>query len=147
MSDRARRRSLIADLLSRQTVASQEKLAELLADRGVRTTQTTLSRDLREMAVVKGPEGYLLPESRTAPGPRQLERTLQTYVTSVAAGGTIVVLKTGPGHSQIVGLEIDRAPPDGVLGTIAGDDTIFIATKSEATAKRVATLIRKEAGL
>ena len=147
MSDRARRRSLITSLLSRFAVSSQERLAELLADQGVRTTQTTLSRDLREMGVVKGPEGYIHPESRIAPETRELGRTLRTYVTGVKAGGTIVVLRTGPGHAQIVALELDRAPPEGVLGTVGGDDTIFVATKSESAAKRVLALLRKEAGL
>jgi len=147
MSDRARRRSLIASVLSRGAVASQEKLAGLLADRGVRTTQATLSRDLREMGVVKGADGYVLPESTTAPETRELARTLRTYVTGVSAGGTIVVLTTGPGHAQIVALEIDRVPIDGVLGTVAGDDTIFVATKSEAAARRVLARLRKESGL
>jgi len=147
MSDRARRRSLIESVLSRGPVASQEKLAGLLADRGVRTTQTTLSRDLREMGVVKGPDGYVLPGSKTAPETRERERALTTWVTSVTAGGTIVVLTTGPGHAQIVALEIDRAPPDGVLGTVAGDDTIFVATRSERTAKAVLAELREEAGL
>ena len=147
MSDRARRRSLIESVLSRGPVASQEKLGRLLEDRSVRTTQTTLSRDLREMGVVKGPDGYVLPGSKTAPETRQRERTLATWVTSLRVGGTIVVLTTGPGHAQIVALEIDRAPPDGVLGTVAGDDTIFVATKSERAAKAVLAKLKEEAGL
>jgi transcriptional regulator of arginine metabolism len=143
MDDRARRRNLISEVLGRVPVASQERLAELLADRGVHTTQATLSRDLREMGVVKGPDGYVLPATPTPTETRDLGRTLRTYVLDANAGGTLVVLRTGPGHAQIVGLELDRAPPDGVLGTVAGDDTIFVATKSEAAAKRVLRQIRE----
>ena len=147
MRDRVRRRSLIASVLSGGAVASQEKLAGLLADRGVKTTQTTLSRDLREMGVVKGPDGYVRPESRTTPETREMGRTLRAYVTGVTSGGTLVILTTGPGHAQIVALEIDRAPPEGALGTVAGDDTIFVAAKSERAAKRLAAKLRKEAEL
>jgi transcriptional regulator of arginine metabolism len=147
MSGRARRRSLIASVLSQGAVASQEKLAGLLADRGVRTTQATLSRDLREMGVVKGPDGYVRPESRTASETRERGRVLRTFVMDVAVGGTLVVLKTGPGHAQIVALSIDGAAPNDVLGTVAGDDTIFVAAKSETAARRLAKELKEEAGL
>jgi transcriptional regulator of arginine metabolism len=147
MDDRARRREIIREVLSRGTVANQEQLAKFLADRGVRTTQTTLSRDFRAMGVVKGPDGYVLPESKTAPETRELARTLSTFVTDVTVGGTIVVLSTGPGHAQIVALELDRGPPDGVIGTVAGDDTIFVATRSAAAAKRVGATLREESGM
>jgi transcriptional regulator of arginine metabolism len=147
MSDRTRRRSLIASVLADGTVASQEKLAGLLADRGVRTTQTTLSRDLREMGVVKGPEGYVLPPSKTTPETREMGRTLRAYVTGIRVGGTLVVLTTGPGHAQIVALEIDRASLEGALGTVAGDDTIFVAAKNERAAKKLAAKLKEEAEL
>ena len=68
-------------------------------------------------------------------------------MTDIVAGGTIVVLKTGPGHAQIVALEIDRGPPDGVIGTVAGDDTIFVATESESAMERVLAKLRKESGM
>ena len=72
---------------------------------------------------------------------------MRTFVISVERGGSIVVLRTGPGHASLVAAEIDRDAPDGVLGTVAGDDTIFIACRGEPAAKRVATDFAHAAGV
>lgn len=150
MNHRPRRHSLIAHLLRSQSVESQEHLQELLAAKGVHVAQATLSRDLRALGVVKGPSGYFLPdEVRVAPivGEGSLARTLNMFVRSVDVGGSLVVLRTGPGHAQIVALELDRSPPDNMMGTIAGDDTIFIASRSERRAQQLASWLRDQAGL
>jgi transcriptional regulator of arginine metabolism len=149
MSDRERRRRHIGALLARGPVPSQERLVELLAERGVRATQATLSRDLREMGVVKGAEGYAIPETPAAVerGDGELRQALRDYALEASTGGTLVVLKTGPGHAQILGLALDRAPLDGVLGTVAGDDTVFVAARSAAAAKELLGRLTEMAGL
>lgn len=147
MDEQHRRRELIADVLARGPVESQEKLTEMLAKHGVRATQATISRDLREIGAVKGPDGYVLP---TVPPPGSeigLERALKGFVKGVDRGATLVVLKTGPGHAPLVAAELDKTPPAGVIGTIAGDDTIFIATRSERAAVQLVQRLRTLGGL
>ena len=65
------------------------------------------------------------------------------FVVRIEAGGNLVVLRTGPGHAQVVALEFDRRPPEGLMGTIAGDDTVFLATKSERRASALARELRQ----
>ncbi|MEM9065683.1 MAG: arginine repressor [Planctomycetota bacterium] len=142
MSARAKRHNLIAVLLAKAPIASQDALQRVLASEGITTTQATLSRDLRELGVVKGPTGYILPGAMSPESwgafsgqsaellPDPVRRAVRDYVISVQPGVGLVVLKTGPGHAQVVALEMDRFPPPGVAGTIAGDDTIFVALTS-----------------
>jgi transcriptional regulator of arginine metabolism len=154
MDQRPRRHRRIAELLARREVRSQEALRELLAQEGLEVAQATLSRDLRELGVRKGPGGYELPSSNGngagyAPPVvhAPLQRALAAYALSVEAAGSLVVIKTGPGQAQLVAFELDRSPPDGVAGTIAGDDTIFIACRSVAACARLASFLRELAGL
>lgn len=147
MDEQHRRRDLIQDLLGRGPVESQEKLSEVLSRQGVRATQATISRDLREIGAVKGPDGYVLPASNPVASELGLERALRGFVRNVDRGATMVVLKTGPGHAQLVALELDRSPPAGVIGTIAGDDTIFLATRSERAAVQLVHRLRSLGGL
>lgn len=147
MSVKARRQQLIRRALSMQKVRSQEDLAKLLLPQGVRATQATLSRDLRELGVLKSPEGYALPEGeRPAGEPVSLRRAVETYMLWARAAGTLAVLKTAPGHAAPLALEIDRAPPPGAMGTIAGDDTVFVAMVSEAKAGRLCATLREMQG-
>lgn len=161
MKDRSRRQRMIADLIGRHTpdgspsVHSQEQLRDMLAKSGVEVTQGTLSRDLRSLGVVKGPSGYILPggiagmgaASRVGPLPRltltnEIEEAVRQYSSAVGHAGTIVVLRTSAGHAGVVAVAIDRFPPKGVVGTVAGDDTIFVAVRSSAEAARLAKYFR-----
>lgn len=153
-----RRRRVIADLLSRRRVRSQEELRALLADRGLDVTQATLSRDLRALDVRKSPAGYHLPDApgpaptpSSAPDPASdadpLRRALGAYLLDARVGEGLVVLRTAPGHAQPLALALDRDPPAGVLGTIAGDDTIFVAADpASADAAELADRLRTLAG-
>jgi transcriptional regulator of arginine metabolism len=76
-----------------------------------------------------------------------LPAALRTFVVSVERGGSMVVARTGPGHASLVAAEIDRAMPTGVLGTVAGDDTIFIACRGESAARRLAAELAQAAGV
>lgn len=147
MDEQHRRRELIIDLLGRGPVESQERLSETLSRQGVKATQATISRDLREIGAVKGPDGYVLPAAQPSGIELGLERALKGFVKGVDRGATLVVLRTGPGHAALVALELDRSPPNGVIGTIAGDDTIFIATRSERAAVQLLHRLRTLGGL
>lgn len=156
MSKRARQ-NLIQTILGAEQVASQEELRQVLAARGVEVVQATLSRDLRELGVVKGASGYLLPEAASnghgrgaqngRGGRSPLERAVREYLVSATSAGNLVVIRTGPGRAQPVALELDLAPPPEVLGTVAGDDTIFIATASPGASARLAARLSEIAGL
>jgi transcriptional regulator of arginine metabolism len=143
MTGRTRRQQIIIEILHRQPVDSQEALRQSLAGRGVEVTQATLSRDLRELGAIKTPRGYQLPQGRPAEARDTLRsngalaRALESFVTAVDPAANLIVLKTGPGHAQIVALEIDRANLSGVVGCLAGDDTVFAATTSAQRAKEL----------
>lgn len=143
---RLHRQSRIAELLRAQSVSSQQDLRRLLRRDGIRVTQATLSRDLREIGAAKGPRGYRLADQPPTT-PEDLARSIRTYLVSLDRGENLIVLRTRPGHSQPLALEIDRARLDHVLGTVAGDDTIFIAARTVRDADSLATDLRAMAGI
>ncbi len=131
---------MILELLRRGPVATQQELADRLADLGVTATQTTLSRDLAAIGAVKSPLGYELPgpslTTATSTGPAD---AASDVVVSAEIGGTILVLRTPPAHAHPVAQRIDAMRDPDVLGTIAGDDTVFVAARTVAAARRLAT--------
>jgi transcriptional regulator of arginine metabolism len=142
---RDRRLRAIAELIRSQRLSSQEELAERLADLGFSVTQATISRDLEQLEAVKarrnGRLAYALPDQlEPAPGPR-LQEVFRDWVRSVQAAGNLVVVKTPPGSAHLVGVALDRANLPEVVGTICGDDTLFIALSSAAQAKALAALL------
>ncbi|MEM7756460.1 MAG: arginine repressor [Planctomycetota bacterium] len=145
MSARDDRHHLITEIVAERSVRSQGELQMLLAEHGTEVTQATLSRDLRELGLVKAPEGYRLPADGTTPDP--LERAVQQFVTSVEPVGQLVIVRTGPGQAQLVAALLDDAPPTNAAGTIAGDDTIFIAARSTGAARVIAERLGAHAGI
>jgi transcriptional regulator of arginine metabolism len=140
------RRDAIVRILRQTTVARQAELVELLHREGFEATQSSVSRDLRELGIVKGAERYLLPAVEDAPTTSHFE-TVQTFVKGYrAAGPTLTVLRTTVGAAQSVALAIDKARWPEVVGTIAGDDTIFIATESPRTQRRLQDRLRSTFG-
>jgi transcriptional regulator of arginine metabolism len=142
-----RRRDEILKVIREETIHSQEELQQRLASRGFMVTQPTLSRDLRDLGLAKSPKGYVVPGAdRTfaAPpadreqGESWMERALRTFVQSVATASTLVVVKTPPAAAHAVGLAIDKAELPEVVGSVAGDDTVFLATVSPEVAERLA---------
>lgn len=133
----ARRRQLIRELLRDERIHSQEELRKRLRHAGVRAEQATLSRDLHALGVVKGPDGYLLPDAAVTPVPARTElvQLLRQYLSSAEQTGPLTVLRTGPGRAQPVGLALDGARIPGVLGTIAGDDTIMVVTRGASASR------------
>lgn len=150
--DRARRIRRIGELVEGGGVHSQEQLRALLLDEGIDATQATISRDLRELGVVKGPTGYALPAdgavATLAPDREaELERELAMHLHDAHPAASIAVLHTAPGHAQPLGVALDNARPEGVAGVLAGDDTIFLACESDDTAQRVVSRLRRSAGI
>lgn len=148
MTSKPRRQRLILDLVQKGSVPSQERLGELLREKGVPVNQATLSRDLHELGVVKGAAGYALPErvNGTHP-PANLERALRDFLLGADIGGNLAVLHTGPGRAPLLALEIDRAAMKPILGTIAGDDTVFVAMRSPREANKLLSHFKHLAGI
>lgn len=150
-----RRRDEIARVIRGGSISSQEDLQEILAKKGIEVTQPTLSRDLRELGVIKTPAGYALAEELAGVEPFRLspresresrfDTVIAELVISAGVSGTLVVLRTPPAEAQPVARVIDEAPPEGVLGTLGGDDTVFVATtsarKATSLARRIDSLI------
>lgn len=141
-ADVSQRRDAIRSILRTQKVSTQEELGELLAKRGVEVTQATLSRDLAKLKArrVTLPEGgsyYELDEYKIAEEEDALAG-LRHLVTSVDYNDSLVVVMTMPGGASVVATGLDRARLSTVLGTIAGDDTIFVAPTRKSTASQLA---------
>ncbi len=136
------RRAEIRELVRGRAVATQEDLRALLAERGHDVTQATLSRDLaqlgaRRAAQAGGGTAYELPEApRTVP-------LIPDLIRSIDDNGTLVVIHTTPGAAQVVANALDRAHPAEILGTIAGDDAIFVAPARGVTASRLVRRVRE----
>lgn len=128
------RQGAVLDVIREHRVTSQESLRELLVERGFDVTQATVSRDIRELRLVKvpGAEGnshYTLPEEWENTPP--LETLLPTLFLGAEGTGNLLVVKTMTGGAQAVALAIDWEEWPEVLGTIAGDDTILIICRSD----------------
>jgi transcriptional regulator of arginine metabolism len=123
------RQEAILELIRRHRVGSQEQLRELLSEEGIEVTQATLSRDFRELRIVKSPGAdgqpyYTLPEEWENTPP--LETLLPTLFLSAEGSGNLLVVRTMTGGAQAVGLGIDWEEWPEVLGTLAGDDTVLV---------------------
>jgi transcriptional regulator of arginine metabolism len=141
------RQRLIADWLRNELIASQEELVARLDRAGVPATQATVSRDLDELGAVRvrraGVVHYRLPEQLENGDAGRLDRLLADWVTDIVAAGNLVVLRTPPGSANLVANAMDAARLDGVAGTIAGDDTIFVALADGASPGAVAEGLRR----
>lgn len=155
---RTARHARIEQILLRQPVRSQTELADALAGEGIEVAVATLSRDLDELGAIKlraadgGAGRYVIPEDGSrvpgAPGGTdRLSRLLGELLVSADHGGNLAVLRTPPGAANFLASAIDRANLDDVVGTIAGDDTIFIVGREPVggadLAERFAVLARR----
>ncbi|KMY23164.1 transcriptional regulator of arginine metabolism [Actinobaculum suis] len=138
---RAARQGLISDFLDSHQVRSQNDLRQLLAAEGVDVTQATLSRDLDELGAVKtkvdGVSVYKIPDSPDSEARGQLARWAREIMTSARYSLNQIVLRTPPGAAQLLASGVDRAHFPGVLGCIAGDDTVLVVTESEERAQNL----------
>jgi len=136
--DNLYRRNQILELLHSESVATQEELRRKLARRGIHVTQATVSRDIEELGLVKTRDGYRLPEAAgPAPPQPELSLVLKEFVREVCQASNLVIVKTYPGNAHTVGVVLDAEKWPEVAGTVAGDDTIFVATARARDAARV----------
>ncbi|MDA1314182.1 MAG: ArgR family transcriptional regulator [Acidobacteria bacterium] len=142
---KAYRQARIQKLVRAGSVGTQQDLVRLLKSAGIRTSQVTLSRDLRELGVIKTPHGYREQASLGSPdtGPNNLARVLREFVRDIQVADSLVVLKTLPGGAAAVGEALDMEAGWGIAGTVAGDNTIFAATAGPAQAKRLCGKLRR----
>jgi transcriptional regulator of arginine metabolism len=146
LTDADRRREAISRLLRARHIGTQEELLLALAEAGVEATQATLSRDLARLGArrVSRPDGGTYYEVPTDADPLDALRGL---VSSVGANASMVVIRTLPGSANAVARAIDLAQVPEVLGTIAGDDTIFVAPAGELRPRRLASRLAELLGV
>jgi transcriptional regulator of arginine metabolism len=137
--DNLYRRTQILNLLRSDPAVTQEELRRKLARRGIQVTQATVSRDLEELGLVKTRSGYRRPEAVEPPAPVQptLQVILKEFLREVGQASNLVVLKTYPGNAHSVAVVLDAQDWPEIVGTVAGDDTIFVATPSARQAVQV----------
>src|SRR5881394_3676160 len=143
MSKRSRQKAIL-ELLDEGPVASQEELQKLLHRRGLDAGQATLSRDIRELGLVKSSGGYSLPGREVAADTdlSSVSRLVREFVTSVRAAENLLVTKTSVGSAQPVAAALDSENWPEAIGTIAGDDTILIVCTDSRSAGRLAGRIQ-----
>lgn len=134
--ERQRRQSAILELIREARVSRQSELVELLRQRGIEATQSSISRDLRQLGISKYGQGYRRvaggdPDAREAAMLSELVRTVRT------AGANLTVIGTAVGAAQRVAVYLDRADWPEIVGTVSGDDTIFVATENAAAQRRL----------
>ncbi len=154
MSSKVQRQQAISKLIGKHAVTNQPQLVELLAARGIAATQATVSRDLEDLGAVKvrvpgGDTVYAIPEyepSRIAPLD-QLRRVMGEWVAEVRCSGDLVVLRTPPGCAHVVASALDRSGIGGLLGTVAGDDTLLCVAEESMGGKALTARLSDLAGL
>ena len=147
------RHRAIRDLVATRPIRTQQELAAALRERGFRTTQATMSRDVAELGLVKagrdGMQAYAIPkrlvEAETS-GEDRLRSLLHDLPIEVREAGLLLVVRTLPGSAHAIAAALDRARWPEVAGSIAGDDTVFVACSDRSALRRVAARVRDYAG-
>jgi transcriptional regulator of arginine metabolism len=134
----------IRDLLAQRPIRTQQELAAALRDRGFRATQATISRDVAELGLIKssqdGVQSYTVPARVTeaeSTGEERLRALLHDLPVNVREAGLMLVIKTLPGSAHAIAAALDRTRWSEVVGSIAGDDTVFVAFADRASLQRV----------
>ncbi|HEY5664095.1 MAG TPA: arginine repressor [Ilumatobacter sp.] len=151
---KVQRQQAIARLVEQHAVTNQPQLVELLADEGITATQATVSRDLEDLGAVKvrvpgGQTVYAVPDfapERVAPLD-QLRRVMGEWVAEVTVSANLVIVRTPPGCAHVVASALDRSGIDGLLGTVAGDDTMMCVASEAVGGRQLAASLRELAGI
>jgi len=142
--DQAERRDAIRQLLLSQPVRRQQSLVDALIKRGFVATQSSVSRDLREIGAVKTRHGYELPVVESG-GDEHMAAVAGLVRKLSPAGPNLLVVHTGIGAAQRVALALDRCEWPEIVGNIGGDDTVFVATPSAAAQRQLIARIERSA--
>jgi len=151
---KVQRQQAIARLIEQHQVTNQPQLVDLLAAEGIAATQATVSRDLDDLGAIKvrvpgGESAYAIPDlpaQQVAPEDH-LRRVFGDWVVEVASSQNLVVLRTPPGSAHVVGSALDRAGMPGVVGTVAGDDTLILVVAEDVGGAEMADRLSDLAGL
>jgi len=148
------RQRAIRDLVETRPIRTQQELAAALRERGFRTTQATISRDVAELGLVKagrgGTSAYALParlREAEASGEERIRTLLRDMPVEIREAGTMLVLRTLPGSAHPLAAALDRARWPEVVGSIAGDDTVFVAFTDRRSLARVRRRLEEIAAL
>ena len=138
------RQRAIRDLVEQRPIRTQQELATALRERGFRATQATVSRDVKELGLGKGSRdgrsAYVVPprlRDAEVSGEDRLRRLLEAVPAEVRTAGLLLILKTLPGSAHPIAAAIDRTLWPEIAGTIAGDDTVFVATPDKGSLRRL----------
>jgi len=142
-ADRRKRHLKILELISTRAIRTQEELAETLVSEGWEVTQSSVSRDIAALRLVKAAGAYRRAPAGATPADPNERRIADGVLTADPAGEALVVLHTPPGEANRVAVALDRLAWPDVIGTIAGDDTIFLAVKDGGAQRRVLGEVRK----
>ncbi|GHU98856.1 arginine repressor [Clostridia bacterium] len=145
---RSIRQSKILDLIERNEVETQEELGSLLQRAGLNVTQATISRDIKELGLVKTAEKnkkyiYSAPSEARSGASAKMVNMFRESLIGMDGAGNIAVLKTLPGSANAAGNLVDKLQIPDVLGCVAGDDTVIVVTKSEAAAAKMIKQLRE----
>ncbi len=145
MKPKDKRLNLITEIVRNERIESQDELKNKLADQGFTITQATLSRDIRELKLVKVPEAdgqyrYALPENIQ---PTVKESSYQTKPQVIEFSGNLAVIRTRPGYAMGIAFDIDSHAPKEILATIAGDDTILIVPREGFSRSEITSVLNK----
>jgi transcriptional regulator of arginine metabolism len=146
MSAKAARHKAILDVIAEQAVSTQAELKDLLKARGIEADQATLSRDIRELGLVKASDDgahyrYAPVEAVAPPVHMKASAILARLVRKIDCSGNLLVIKTDPGEASPIGLALDRMGWSDVVGTVAGDDTLLVVVKEGSPARKLAKKI------
>ena len=146
MSTKVERQKALLEVVARRAVGTQAEIKELLKGRGIEADQATLSRDIKELGLVKVSDDgvhyrYAPVESVTPPVQPKASAILARLVRAVDWSGPLLVVKTDPGEASPVGLALDRMSWPEVVGTVAGDDTLLVVVREGVPARKLAKKI------
>jgi len=145
-ADRRKRHLKILELISTRAVRTQEELAEALTAEGWEVTQSSVSRDIAALRLIKVGGAYRRPSAAIVPADPNVRRIADGVLAAEPAGEALVVIHTPPGEANRVAVALDRLAWPDVVGTLAGDDTIFLAVKDGPAQRRVLGEVRKLTG-
>ena len=138
MISKRARQGRILELVRKRLVRSQEELSSLLKRQGSDVTQSTLSRDIRELGLVKVRGNYQVSgELHSSPPDDILRRAFGQFVMRTGVSGNILMIRTSPGNAHSIGVVLDAAEWPEVLGTVAGDDTVFVLLRDVRCGRKV----------
>lgn len=138
------RQGRILEIVRNLRVANQEELSSILQKDGIDVTQSTLSRDIRELGLVKARGGYQISGEPAGILPNEaLRRSFEQFVIRTGISGNMLMIRTSPGNAHSIAVVLDAAQWPEILGTVAGDDTVFVLLRNSRFGKKVLEKIRE----